>query len=142
MACSLILIGCNTNDNSNEPELKEVCNWESIPYTDYESLDYNIVGSPSASGGLDGFNYVTVAEVSVYNADTESGTFSVEFSFTTLDDGTDKITKTLAISPGQTVNFEAEYDSDFSEDVKWSYNVIPDTKAVTKYKQEEVCEWV
>lgn len=83
--------------------------------------------------------------VTVKNADTQSGNFTVEVTFT-LANGTSKILQLAQIIPaGESKEFKQEtvVDTDVEEAIHVGGMVIPPAKLmarnVTKYREEEVC---
>tara|TARA_Y100000310_G_C20586634_1_gene765759 strand:- start:539 stop:1153 length:615 start_codon:yes stop_codon:yes gene_type:complete len=101
------------------------------------------------------FNVRYKGIVTVKNVDSETGYFTVEMKFKTLDGIVMKSTGGY-VQSGESREFNIYYDIDVGEDVDFSYNVNPGTKTitspvtkyrtvtktrtVTKYKTEEVCD--
>lgn len=116
-------------------------------YTEQEAYRYEFkydVISSELKDGMEGFlNHVTRGIVNVRNLEDKTGSFTVEYTFTTLD-GSEKGSNTEYIMSGETKEFIATYDSKLTQDVKGSYRVISPSetryRTVTKTRQVEKCD--
>lgn len=132
---------------------------EQEPYTALEdqqvTLKYEV--TKAISGTTDkGFDIWAYGEVTVKNVDSETGSFTVEQTFTTLNKLPNTMRTTNYIMSGESKIFREEYDIKLGEDFNMKYVVQPGTKTVTKqvtkyravtkyrtetkYKQEEKCD--
>jgi|SRR3989344_6338580 len=123
-----------------QQETPKTCHIESVPYTDYVLLKYNLFGEPIISPSLSGINYVKRVDMKVQNADTESGTFVVKFNFRTLKKGVESVPIAVSIPPGQTITFSTNYDVDIGDDVEVTYDIQVPKKSVTLYREETKCD--
>jgi len=94
----------------------------------------------SATDGLQGFNWVASRHIALANTDTEPGTFTVHCTFRTLH-------KTLSdsarvyILPGESKTATCTADTDYGEDIDFTYTVTPGTKLVTQTRQRDVTKY-
>jgi len=148
----------------------KICNEVQVPYNEQEvyevqepyeaveeyqvPLKYGVVSATDGST-TSGFNYLKTLTVEVRNVDTETGLFTVQMFFKTLNDGESLKEAKGYIMPGEIKSFYQTYDSDFGEDVGGRYQIIPGKKTltrtvtkymtvtkyktVTKYRTEEKC---
>jgi len=132
---------------------------EQEPYDAIEEyqvpLKYEVV-SATEDWTSSNFDYYKTLTVNVRNMDSETGLFTVQMFFQTLNDPESMKENTQYIMPGETKVFFAKYDSDLGEDVSTRYTVLPGEKTltkivtkyktitkymtVTKYKMEEKCD--
>src|SRR3989344_1912452 len=124
----------------------KTCKTVSVPYEVQEEyqvpLKYEVL-ERTKTNTLKGFDLWTIGIVRLRNVDSETGMFTVEQTFKTLD--SEKTLKSSNyVMPGEVKEFRNEFDIDLGEDVTISYKVIPDkktlTRTVTKYRQEERCD--
>ena len=106
-------------------------NSDAYPHDPYKwkpevPLKYEIISS-DMYGKLDGFNWVTEAYIEVKNIDNIPGTFKVEFRFITLDE-TYYESEIGYIIPGESKKIYSQIDTDFGENTKFEYRVIPPMK--------------
>ncbi|MCK5039770.1 MAG: hypothetical protein KAR87_02270 [Candidatus Aenigmarchaeota archaeon] len=85
------------------------------------------------TGSLSGFNWVTEGIVEIENTDTVPGTFSVSCNFKTLK-RTLTDSKKVYIVPGERKTAECLADTDFGEDVEFTYAINPGTKTITEVR--------
>jgi len=150
LALSLLLAACDSGTGSTIRFTSPIktCKTVDVPYQVTEEYDVNLkyevvetLKTPTLKGILDVW---AVGIVKVRNVDSETGTFTVIQTFKTLEDGETSLKSTQYIMPGETKEFEEEYDISAGEDFTVKYQIIPGTKKetriVTKYKQEERCE--
>ena len=99
--------------------------------------------SGATSTTLHGLDVWAVGEVKVRNVDSETGAFSVEQTFSTLNRPSQSLKSTLYVMPGETKIFHEEFDISLGEDFKMTYVVMPAqktlTRTVTKYRDEQQC---
>lgn len=164
--------GCTSNDGSsvkltspienckmvNVPYQEQVAYTEKEPYTANENIQVPLkyeVTSAVKDTTFKGFDVWAYGEVTVRNVDTETGTFIVEQTITTLNSLPSTKRSSHYIMPGESKNFREEYDIKSGEDYNIKYTVEAGTKTViqqvtkyrtitkyrteTKYKQEEQC---
>jgi len=145
----LILSGCGDGTTGNTIKITnpiKTCKMVDASYQateEYqEPLKYEVV-EKTKSTTLKGFDVWAVSEVTVKNVDTETGSFSVLQTFSTLNGQDRTLSSKQYIMPGETKTFREEYDIDLGEDFNVRYSVQPPTKTltrtVTKYRQEEQC---
>ena len=81
--------------------------------------------------------------VGIRNVDSETGSFTVEQTITTLEGSPRTLSSSQYIMSGETKSFVEEFDVDLGEDFYINYKVSPPkktlTRTVTKYRTEEVC---
>ncbi len=104
-----------------------------------KDLQYNVVNAYQ-KGGLSGLNWMTWGYVVLENSDTEPGTFIVNCNFRTLKRSfTDS--DRVYILPGESKTATCEADTDYGEDVEFTYTVTPGTKTVTETRYREVTKY-
>jgi hypothetical protein len=125
--------------------------YENEPYQDTETynvdepyqvqveknLTYSVTNSSaSASWDLSRGCYA-YASVTLLNTDTSPGTFTVSFTFPTLN-RTYTDSDTGYIFPSESKTLTGIADTDCGEDWNWRYNVTPGTKMVTETQYKPV----
>ena len=85
------------------------------------------------TASLSGFNWVRYGFVAIENTDTVPGTFSVSCNFKTLK-RTLTDSKKVYIVPGERKTAECLADTDFGEDVEFTYAINPGTKTITEVR--------
>jgi len=104
------------------------------PYQTQQQVQVNLqytISDAHYSGGLSGLNWMTTGYVSIYNADTEPGTFIVDCNFRTLERTFTPQTRVYAL-PGETKTASCEADTNLGEDVEFTYIVTPGQKTITQ----------
>lgn len=167
------LSGCTSNDGSSVkitspiknckmvdvPYQEQVAYNEEEPYTAYENIQVSLkyeVTSAIKDTTFKGFDVWAYGEITVRNIDTETGTFTVEQTITTLNKPQSTKKSSQYIMSGESKIFRAEYDIDAGDDFNINYIVEPGTKTITqqvtkyrtvikyktetKYRQEEKCD--
>ena len=150
LVLSLLLAACESGTGSTIRFTSPIktCKTVDVPYQVAEEYDVNLkyeVVEASRTTTFKGFLDVwALGIVKVRNVDSETGTFTVTQFFKTLERGEKSFQSSQYIMPGETKEFEEEYDITTGEDFTVQYRVIPGTKketrTVTKYKQEEICD--
>jgi len=131
---------------------------ESEPYQAIEEyqvdLKYEVIKT-SSEETYHSFDAWATGKVTIRNVDSESGLFTVEQTFKTLNRNSETKMVSTYIMPGEEKDFISEIDIDLGEDFNANYKVTPPKKTlsktvtkyrdvtkyrtVTKYKSEEVC---
>lgn len=96
-----------------------------------EPLKYEVV-EERTYGTISGLNTVTKGVVRIKNIDIETGEFTVEQTFITLNDPPKTYKTTKRITSGETTEFVETYDSDRNEDVKRTF--IVKSSSLTKFR--------
>ncbi len=112
-------------------------------------VEYRVTDSSSSTGISLKKGAVANASVEIENTDTVPGTFSVDFTFTTLD-GTFTDRDRVSILAGDKRSAKGQADIAAGQDWKFSYEVIPSTeivtetryKTVTKEKKVKLYKWL
>lgn len=112
-------------------------------------VKYRVTDSSGSTGVSLSKGAVANASVEIENTDTVPGTFSVDFTFTTLD-GTFTDNDRVSILAGDKRSAKGQADIAAGQDWKFSYEVIPSTeivtetryKTVTKEKKVKLYEWL
>ena len=138
----IFIAGCKSEDI-------KICKIMNVSYEEPEeyqegTLAYEITSTYKYTNFKDNV-IIGGSVVTVKNAETQSGNFTVEVTFT-LANGTSKTLQLEQIIPaGESKGFTQEtvVDTEIEEDINIAGRVIPPakimTRNVTKYKEEEVC---
>ena len=90
-----------------------------------------------------GFDVWATADVVVRNVDSETGTFTVSQTLTTLNEAPQTKQSTHYIVTTESFTYHEEFDVDLGEDFNINYEVTPSKKTlsrtITKYRTEERC---
>ena len=108
----LVLSGCSTTGDAVKiTNPIQTCKNVEVSYQDTEyyteNYKYEVVGSVSGTF-LKGFDVYAEGNVQVRNVDSETGSFIVQQTFSTLD-GAKTLSSTQYIMPGETKTFTEEY---------------------------------
>ena len=146
-----LVVDININESSitgNVVKTLKNCKMVEIPYEVIEEYQYYpkskiIEGYQEEKVEIFGKGIYQRGVVSLKNIDKESGWFTINFLWETLNDKqTDSIRH--YINPDEIIEFVSIYDTDLGEDTKFTYNVKSDpitkTRIVTKYRTEEKCD--
>lgn len=146
-----LFTACNVDESLTGNSLKftnpiKTCKMVDVPYQAIEeykvNLKYEVVNA-FKNTFLDGFDIWAKGVVSIRNVDTETDSFTVKQTFSTLNGASKTLSVIHYIMPGETTDFTSTYDINVGEDFNVNYQVIPGTKTmtrmVTKYKKEERC---
>ncbi|MDD5615449.1 MAG: hypothetical protein PHH85_04540 [Candidatus Methanoperedens sp.] len=140
------------------PYQEQVAYTEQEPYNAYEDeqvlLKYEVTNALKSTT-LKGFDVWAYGEVTVRNLDSETGSFTVKQTITTLNNPSSTQQSSQFIMPSESKIFRQEYDIDMGDDFNINYIVEPGTKTITKqvtkyrtvtkyrsetkYRQEEQC---
>ena len=122
------------------------CQLIEVPYEVQEEyqVDFRFeVIEPRKDEVLKGFDVWAQGIITVRNVESETGLFTVEQTFRTLNQAPIMRKSSGYIMPGEVKVFVEEFDIDLGEDFEINYVVIPPkrtlTRVVTKYRQEERC---
>lgn len=123
----------------------KTCRFVDVPYqaTEEYQVDLRYEARGETETDNPGFDVVAIGRVFVRNVDSETGLFTVQQTFKTLNGMSPTYSSTHYVMPGETKVFEETYDVDWGEDFSMQYTVEPGqktlTRTVTKFRQEERC---
>ena len=124
----------------------KTCKNVQVPYEAREEyqvpLKFEVLSAKSDTTNH-GFDVWATSDVVVRNVDSETGTFTVAQTLTTLNGEPQTKQSTHYIVTTESFTFHEEFDVDFGEDFNVNYQVSPSEKTlsrtVTKYRTEERC---
>ena len=178
----ILLAGCTTNGglNNNDNDVTgnsiklvnpiQKCEMDEVPYEVQEAniepyqaieeydvdMKYEEISAYKTTALHGFFDMWAKSVVEIRNVDSETGLFTVEQTFETLNSGGKSFSSSQYIMPSETKTFIQEYDIDAGEDFNSYHKVFPAKKTlsrvvtkfkevtkyktVTEYRTEEQCE--